>query len=310
MKKIKVAVVGVGSLGQYHARKYAEMLEADLLAVVDCEENQARKVAELCGCRALTRYEDLGRDIDAVSVVTPTHLHAEVGEFFLRRGVHVLVEKPICSSLAEADSLIEAAEKSGAVLHVGHSERFNPALRSVRPFITTPQFFEAHRLGVFVPRSLDVDVVLDLMIHDLDMILHLTRSEVKEIHAVGIPVLTPRIDIANARLEFLNGCVANVTASRVSKEKIRKLRFFQPNDYISIDFHQQSVEMYSLMKDALQPKICERSPTIDRGEPLRIELAAFLSVIQGREEPNACTGRQARKSLSLALDILQRMAAH
>jgi predicted dehydrogenase len=283
------------------------MPEADLVVVVDRDEDRAGQVAQLYGCRAISDYRQVAGQIDAVSVVTPTNLHAEVGEFFLRSGVHVLVEKPITSDLAEADSLIVAAQDRGVVLHVGHSERFNPALSSVRPFITTPQFFEAHRLGVFVPRSLDVDVVLDLMIHDLDMILHLTQSEVKEIHAVGIPVLTPRVDIANARLEFQNGCVANVTASRVSKEKIRKLRFFQPNDYISIDFHQQSVEMYSLLNDTPQPRIAERSPAIDPSEPLRHELAAFLGSINGRTDPVACTGLEAKKSLRVALDILERM---
>ena len=192
-------------------------------------------------------------------------------------------------------------------MHVGHTERFNPALVPIRPLITTPQFFESHRLGVFVPRSLDIDVVLDLMIHDLDLILHLTNSAVSEVQAVGIPVLTPRVDIANARLEFENGCVANVTASRVSKEKIRKLRFFQPHDYISIDLHQQTVEMYSLVSDTAHLKIAERSPKIERDEPLRLELNSFLRGIDGQPEPVACTGQQAKQALSVALDILERI---
>lgn len=308
MKKTRVAVIGVGSLGQYHARNYAELPEAELVAVVDSDGDRAMQIADLCQCQALTDYREVTDQVEAVSVVTPTNLHSSVGSFFLSRGVHVLVEKPITSNLADADALIDAADRRGVVLHVGHSERFNPALSAVRPLITTPQFFEAHRLGVFVPRSLDVDVVLDLMIHDLDMILHLTSSTVSQIHAVGIPVLTPRVDIANARLEFENGCVANLTASRVSKEKIRKLRFFQQNDYISIDFHKQAVEMYSLVPDAPQPRIAERSLRIKRGESLRRELEGFLGVVNGRPEPIACTGAEAKKSLGLALEILHRIS--
>jgi predicted dehydrogenase len=308
MKRTRVAVVGVGSLGQHHARIYAELPQAELVAVIDSAADRARRIGEQYGCRALTDYNEVVEQVEAVSVATPTNLHAEVGRFFLERGIHVLVEKPIASDLGEADDLIEAAQKGGVVLHVGHTERFNPALVPIRPLITTPQFFEAHRLGVFVPRSLDIDVVLDLMIHDLDMILHLTDSMVTKVHAVGIPVLTPRVDIANARLEFQNGCIANVTASRVSKEKIRKLRFFQPHDYISIDFHQQAVEMYSLVNDTPQPRIIERTPAIDRSEPLRRELVSFLSNVNGQPEAIACTGQEAKKALSVALDILDRIA--
>jgi len=308
MKKTRVAVIGVGSLGQHHARVLAELPEAELVAVIDVSEDRAGRIAQQYGCGSLTDYRRIVDQVEAVSVATPTYIHAEVGSFFLQRGIHVLVEKPIAGSLSEADDLIEAARTGDAILHVGHSERFNPALKPIRTLVTTPQFFEAHRLGVFVPRSLDIDVVLDLMIHDLDLILHLTDSPVREVRAVGIPVLTPRVDIANTRLEFENGCVANVTASRVSKEKIRKLRFFQPNDYVSIDFHQQTVEMYSLLKNVSQPRIVERTPEVERGEPLRHELTSFLEAVRGVPESIACTGEEGKEALGLALDILERIA--
>ncbi len=308
MKKSRVAVIGVGSLGQCHARLYSELPQAELVAVIDSAGDRAAYVAKQYGCQALTDCTEIFDRVEAVSIATPTNLHTQIGRSFLERGIHVLVEKPIASDLHGADALIDAADRAGAVLHVGHSERFNPTLIPIRPLITTPQFFEAHRLGVFVPRSLDVDVVLDLMIHDLDLILHLTDSEISDVRAVGIPVLTPRVDIASARLEFKSGCVANVTASRVSKEKIRKLRFFQPNDYISIDLHQQTVEMYSLVGKANQPKIVERSPEISRGEPLRYELVSFLNAVEGQHEAIACTGQEAKNALRLALHILDCIA--
>jgi predicted dehydrogenase len=304
MNKTKVAVIGVGALGQHHARIYSELDEAELVAVVDSDLERAGWIAKQYGCQVLTDYSKVIDLVEAVSVVTPTNLHAEVGQAFLEAGVHVLVEKPIASDLHGADLLIESEHRNGAVLHVGHTERFNPALDPIRPMITSPQFFEAHRLGVFVPRSLDIDVVLDLMIHDLDIILHLTDSQVSELRAVGIPVLTPRVDIANARLEFENGCVANVTASRVSKEKIRKLRFFQPHDYISIDFHQQTVEMYSLVEGISHKQIAEKTPEIEKAEPLRRELQCFLRAANGEPQSIACSAQEAKAALELALRIL------
>lgn len=304
MRKTKVAVVGVGALGQHHARIYAEIPEADLVGVVDTDDERAERVAQNCNCPAFTDFSQIMGMAEAVSLAAPTEKHADLGKKILEQGIHLLVEKPIAGDLRGADLLIEAAGKQGVVLQVGHTERFNPALTPIRPLITTPQFFEAHRLGVFVPRSLDIDVVLDLMIHDLDMILHLTKSEVKDIQAVGIPVLTPRVDIANARLEFENGCVANLTASRVSKEKIRKLRFFQPNDYISVDFHGQSVEMYSLVAESTGKHIVERAPEIVRVEPLRLELQGFLAAVRGEPVEISCSGEQGRNALSTALKIL------
>ena len=307
---VKVAVVGVGALGEQHARIYSELPEAELVAVVDIEEEKGRQVASRYNCRSYQRYEDVLDSVEAVSLAVPTPQHARIGVEFLKRDVHVLAEKPIAQDLEEAELLIQAHKESGALLQVGHTERFNPALKAVKPFITQPKFFEAHRLAVFVPRSLDVDVILDLMIHDLDLILHLVDSPVREVRAVGIPVLTPRIDIANARLEFENGCVANVTASRVSRERIRKLRFFQPFEYVSIDFHKLEVEMVSLLDEAPGKQIAQRNFEIDQDEPLKLELQAFLGAIQGKKpvdgEPVACSGEEGMGALALALEVKSR----
>jgi predicted dehydrogenase len=310
MAMTKVAVVGVGALGEHHARIYAELPEAELVSVVDIDENRLHPLTERYQCEAFRNYEDVLGSIQAVSLAVPTQQHAQIGVEFLKRGVHVLVEKPIAANLQDADALIQAQEEGGAILQVGHSERFNPAFLAVRERVTQPRFFEAHRLGVFVPRSLDVDVVLDLMIHDLDLILHLVDSPIREIRAVGIPVITPKTDIANARLEFENGCVANVTASRVSRERIRKLRFFQPHDYISLDFHKQDVEVVSLREEAQQRSMAAANPEISPEEPLKLELEAFLSAINNEDLQHppsqhsvACTGQEGKRALELALEI-------
>jgi predicted dehydrogenase len=306
----KVAVVGVGALGTHHARIYAGDPESELFGVVDTQLERAREMASAYGCRAFGDYRDIFGEVEAVSVAVPTELHAEIASDLLSQGIHVLVEKPLAASLEEADRLIEAQRASGSILQVGHSERFNPALAAVAGYVTNPQFFEAHRLGVFVPRSLDIDVVLDLMIHDLDLILRLVPSYVKDIRAVGIPILTHRIDIANARLEFENGCVANVTASRVSNEKVRKLRFFQPHDYVSVDFFKQEVEMYSLVDVGPGKQIVQRQVEISRGEPLRLEIEAFLRAVRGEGGGNGvspCSPGEGKRVLSLALEILRCM---
>jgi predicted dehydrogenase len=307
MASTRVAVVGVGALGEHHARIYAELPESELVAVVDIDEERLSPLAQRYRCEAFNHYRDIFDSVQAISLAVPTLQHAEIGVEFLKRGVHVLVEKPIAPNLQDADALIQAQKEGGATLQVGHSERFNPAFLAVRDRITQPRFFEAHRLGVFVPRSLDVDVVLDLMIHDLDLILHLVGSPIREIRAVGIPVITPKTDIANARLEFENGCVANVTASRVSREKIRKLRFFQPHDYVSVDFHQQEVEVVSLRQEQQQRSIAETNPEISPEEPLKLELQAFLATINNEnpsfQQTTACTGQEGRCALELALEI-------
>ena len=307
MARTRVAVVGVGALGEHHSRIYSELPEAELVSVVDSDPERLHPLAQLYHCEAFQSYEDILDSVEAISLAVPTRQHAQIGVEFLKRGVHVLVEKPIAPDLEDAAALIQAQEESGAILQVGHSERFNPAFLAIREHITQPRFFEAHRLGVFVPRSLDVDVVLDLMIHDLDLILHLVDSPILEIRAVGIPVITPKTDIANARLEFEDGCVANVTASRVSREKIRKLRFFQPHDYVSVDFQKQEVEMVSLRQDQQPPRIAGFNPEISSEEPLKLELQAFLATINHESTPSrhsaVCSGREGKRALELALEI-------
>jgi len=300
-------VVGVGALGEHHARIYSELPDAELVAVVDIDQEKAQQVASRYHCQSYQRYEEILDSVEAISLAVPTREHARIGVEFLKQDVHVLAEKPIAQNLEEADQLIQAQKKSGALLQVGHSERFNPALLAVKPLVRQPKFFETHRLGIFTPRSLDVDVILDLMIHDLDIILHLVDSPIQEIRAVGIPVLTPRIDIANARLQFENGCVANVTASRVSREKIRKLRFFQHLEYVSIDFHKQEVEMFHLQEEGEKRQITERNFEIQRDEPLKLEIQTFLRAIQGKkpsgQEPVGCSGEEGKRALALALEV-------
>lgn len=302
-----MAVVGVGTLGIHHARIYSEMDAVQLVAVADVRKDRASEAALRFACKAVETADQLPEDVQAVSLAVPTHLHAEIGVALLEKGIHVLVEKPIASTLKGADDLIAASRESGSLLQVGHIERFNPAFQAVRGLIRSPQFFESHRLGVFVRRSLDVDVVLDLMIHDLDLILYLTGQPVQEVRAVGIPVLTPRVDIASARIEFKNGCVANVTASRVSKEKIRKLRLFQPHDYISVDFHGRSAEVYSLVHDERGRRVEDRSPMVLDTEPLRSELDCFIKSVRGLRTERPCSASEAREALELALEIVRQI---
>jgi predicted dehydrogenase len=305
MDKIRVGVVGVGALGRHHARVYGSLPEAELVGVVDTFPGRAEEVAGPLGARAYTDYARLLGTVDAVSIATPTVLHAEIGERFLREGVHVLVEKPISHTLADADRLIRAAEESDRILQVGHLERFNPAVKQLRDIVRRPRFFEAHRMGLFSPRSLDIDVVLDLMIHDLDIISLLVPSPVTQVSAVGIAILTNQIDIANARLHFEDGCVANVTASRVSMEKIRKLRLFQKQEYISLDYTRQDISIFSLnhKPGGGIPEIVNRKLTQETKEPLLLELQSFLAAAKG-QEPVECSGSDGRRALSLALQIL------
>lgn len=304
-------MVGLGALGEQHARIYAQLPEAQLVAAVDLKEERAQHIASLYQCRAGCDYRQVFQSVEAVSLAVPTQQHAEIGKEFLDQGVHLLVEKPISDTLHGADLLIEAQEHTGTLLQVGHSERFNPALQAIRPCVTRPQFFEAHRLGVFVERSLDIDVVLDLMIHDLDLILHLVNRPIRDIRAVGVAILTQRVDIANARLEFEGGCVANVTASRVSSEKIRKLRLFQPHEYVSIDFNSQEATIHSLINSGSDKRIVHRSPKIQQDEPLKLELQTFLRAVRGAQlssdEPAAASGREGKAALALALQILDQM---
>ncbi len=305
---LRVGVVGVGTWGQNHARIYASLEDVKLAAVADLDGRAGAEIAARFKADFYGDYRQLLGRVDAVSVAVPTADHFRVASFFLENGIHVLVEKPMTATLEEADRLIELAERRKTVLQVGHLERFNPAVRALRPVVNEPKFFEAHRLGIFAPRSLDIDVVLDLMIHDLDIILSLVGSEVADIRSVGIPILSEKIDIANARLEFENGCVANLTASRVSSEKIRKLRFFQPNSYISLDYERQSVAVYSLVptEGGAGRAIVSRMLVVEPGEPLRAQLESFVQAVSGGREPE-CSGREGREALAVALQVLARM---
>lgn len=316
IRNLRTAVIGVGSLGQHHARNYAEIAAAgatEFVGVCDANEETARAVAEKNNCDFLTDWTDFLDRVDAVSVVTPTETHSEIACAFLERGVHVLVEKPFAKTLEEADLMIAAAQKTGAKLMVGHLERFNPAMVALRPHVDNPLYFEIHRVSPFPNRSLDVDVVLDVMIHDLDAIQWLVGETVNvaEIRAVGIPVISDKVDAANARIEFENGAVANITASRIGTEKIRKTRFYQTNSYVVLDYATKFASVTSLNPEAAHPLlgININRLEINDVEPLRAEIAAFLNCIIKDDAPpiNAHDGRRA---LSLALGVLEKIGEH
>jgi len=277
------------------------------MAVVDQDMERALAAVGESGARALSDFRELFDEVDAVTVAAPTELHHEIALPFLQRGISVLVEKPMTRTLAEADALIAAAAASGATLAVGHTERHNPAVAAVMPFVTTPRFIEVHRLGVFPDRSLDIDVVFDLMIHDLDIILALVKAEPTSIEAVGVPVLTDKYDIANARLRFSTGCIANVTASRISKERVRKIRFFQPDAYVSIDYAEQEVEGYRLKRrEGQRPEIQGGKLPVAREEPLKRELADFVEAVRDKRKP-LVDGEAGRRALALAQAIADKM---
>jgi len=304
---VRVAVVGVGHLGRHHARVLASLEGATLVAIVDADPRRAAEIADATGTPVVARVIDLIGEVDAVSVAVPTEAHADVALPLLEAGIHVLVEKPMTRSIEEADRLLAAARDSGAMLAVGHIEHFNPAVLAARPHIHEPRFIEVHRLGTFPERSLDIDVVFDLMIHDLGLVLEVVGSEVVGIEAVGVPVLTPRVDIANARLKFANGCIANITASRISREQVRKIRFFQRNTYLSIDYRAQEVEAWRLVpQEGSLPRIDGGKLEVERDEPLRRELADFVGAISERRPPGV-SGAQGRAALVLANEIVSRM---
>ena len=304
---MRAVVVGVGHLGQHHARILASLPGVTLAGVVDIDLERAGQVAAERGTKAYAEVSQVPGKIDVAVVAVPTESHARIAQGLLEFGVHTLVEKPITQTVAEADALIAAAKSRGVVLAVGHSERFNPAVLAARPYVKDPRFIEVHRLGQMPGRSLDIDVVLDLMIHDLDLILSLVPSEVEGVEAVGVPVLTPRIDIANARLRFANGCIANLTASRISREPVRKIRFFQQDAYVSIDTAAREVELWRLVP---QPT---GAPTIGGGklevagdEALKGELEDFLGAVRDGRAP-AVSGEQGRAALALATRIVELM---
>jgi len=338
-----ILVCGAGVFGRNHLRVYRALEQEGaplrLAAIVEPDRARAAaaaewgvpvfsSVAEFLSARARGEIA-----CDAASVCTPTSAHAEVAEALLAAGLDVLVEKPIAATTEEADRLVNRAARDGRILQTGHLERFNPAVTATASILNSPMFFEAHRLSVFSPRSLDVDVVLDLMIHDLDIVLSLVRSSIRSLHAVGLPILSPKVDIANVRIEFESGCVANFTASRVSTERVRKLRFFQPHQYVSIDYARQDLLVIDVSgapvlgapplsatevadrvgsaahPPAVLPGLNVEKPKVQQGEPLRLEIEAFLECVQTRSKPRV-SGEDGRAALALALDINQAIAAH
>jgi len=304
MKKIKCAVIGTGYLGKFHAEKYASLPDCELVAVVDINEAAAKAVAEKHGARALTDYQSLLGEVDAVTIVVPTTLHHMVSKDFLNAGAHVLVEKPITVTVAEADELIAIAKAKNLILQVGHLERFNPAVLGLDKD-EKPLFIESHRLSPFNPRANDVSVVLDLMIHDIDIILALVDSEVERIDASGTAVLTQGTDIANARLLFKNGCVANVTASRISMKMERKMRLFRPSSYISVDFQNKVLTKYRTGKKEMFPGIPEietEESVFESGDALLEEIKHFVNCIRTGENP-LVSGEAGRRALATAIQI-------
>ncbi len=318
-----MAVVGVGTFGRNHARVYHQLAQQGepvrLVGVVDHDLERADVIAREFGCRSFGSIDQLittHSEVQAASVAVPTVHHAAVARSLMESGVDVLIEKPVTPSLAEADELAQLAAKLKRIVQVGHLERYNPAVRATVSHITRPMFFEVHRLSVFTPRSLDVDVVLDLMIHDLDVVLSFVNSPVKEIRAVGLPILSGKVDIANVRMEFESGCVANFTASRVSTERVRKLRFFQPKQYVSIDYGRQDVVIFSVADDgkvagtpSANPRIGMMKPPVVAEEPLQAEVRAFLNSVRTRSKADVSL-EEGRRALAVALDITKAIQEH
>lgn len=320
---INVAVVGGGAFGRNHARVYHQLAQQGepvrLVGVVDPDLARGDEVAREFGCRGFGSIQHLTTTqskVEAASVAVPTVHHLEVARALMEAGIDVLIEKPLAPSLPEADELIRLAQRLGRVAQAGHLERFNPAVRATLPLITQPMFFEVHRLSVFTPRSLDVDVVLDLMIHDLDVVLSFVESPIKEIRAVGLPILSAKVDIANVRMEFDSGCVANFTASRVSTERVRKLRFFQPKQYVSVDYSRQDVLVFSVGGEgqadgvpSVNPQIKVAKPAVVGEEPLRAELKSFLQSVRQRSQPLVSL-EDGRRALAAALDVIAAIREH
>jgi predicted dehydrogenase len=304
---VRIAVIGVGALGKHHARILAELPGVELTAIVDIKEARAREIGELVNAPWMTNASELLGRVDAITVAVPTESHLTVALPFLRRGTAVLVEKPLARDVREAKQMIDAAAASGAVFGVGHTERYNPAVAAIRPLLDHPRFIEVHRLGTFPDRSLDIDVVFDLMIHDLDVVLSIVPSAVTAVEAVGVAVLTPKPDIANARLKFASGCIANITASRISKDRVRKIRIFQRDAYLSVDYAAQEVERWRLVQGQdTMPVIDGGKLEVAREEPLKRELADFVASIREKRMPGV-TGADGLRALELAQKITDEM---
>jgi predicted dehydrogenase len=308
-RAVRVAVVGAGDFGRNHARVYRRLEGAEFVGVVDQNSERARSVADEFGTAVLPDLDSLAGRVDAVSLAVPTIEHARIGCLLLSRGIDVLVEKPIAASVAEADELIDAAQQYARVLQIGHLERFNPAFVAALPIIKEPLYFEVHRLGVFSPRSLDIDVVYDVMIHDLDILLALANSPVESIHSLGIPVITDKVDIAHARLEFASGAVANLTASRVSTERVRKLRFFQHHEYISLDYARQDALRIRVRKPVPEPQFDFEPIPTRHEEPLEAELRSFVDAVRNRKQP-LVDARAGRRALELADRVMAGILEH
>lgn len=304
MDKIKIAVIGVGYLGEHHARIYSSMPDVELVGVVDIDKDKADHVAAKYSTTPFYDHRELLGRVRAASIAVPTVLHHSIALDFIREGTDVLIEKPVTTTIAEADSLSREAAERGVLIQVGHIERFNPAFRIMESRLQNPRFIESHRLGPYVGRGIDVDVILDLMIHDIDIILSIVKSDLVDIRAVGVPVLTNHIDIANARLEFANGCIADITASRVSREKMRKIRIFQPDVYLSLDYGEQSLAVYRRIIENGSPRITGEEIKPEKGEPLLSELRSFIAAVRDRSEP-AVSCHDGREALRVALKIIE-----
>jgi predicted dehydrogenase len=308
MKKIKVGVVGVGRLGQHHARIYAQNPKCELVGVVDIDKKTATRIAQMYHTQSFFDYHDVLDKVDAVSIAVPTVLHYEIGKAFLENSIHSLIEKPITQTVQEAHELVQVARQKNMILQVGHIERFNAAIRKLRKIIKRPWFIESHRLGAFEPRVKDIGVVLDLMIHDIDIILYLVKSPIKKIEALGVPILTDKEDIANARIRFENGCVANIVVSRVTPKEMRKIRIFQQDAYISIDYRKQSMEVYEKVplpnprKGEPLAQIVRKKVRVKSHEPLKMELEHFIDCVSKGVQPDI-SGEEARDALQIAVKI-------
>jgi predicted dehydrogenase len=308
MRMMRVAVVGAGHFGKEHARIYAASGAAKLAAICDLDAANGTAVAERYGAEFVGDFRELIGKVDAVSLAVPTISHYSIARELLEAGISVLIEKPISQTIEEADGLI-AASRGPSVLQIGHLERFNPAVAAAAEIVTNPLFFEAHRLSVFTPRSLDIDVVMDLMIHDIDIVLSFVDCSVREVRAAGVPILTPKVDIANARIEFGNGCVANLTASRVSGERVRKLRFFQPHEYVSLDYSTQEASVVAVRPDSTgKPNFDARLLPVEKDEPLKLEIESFLRAVKGDQV--RVSGEDGRRALALAQEITNRIREH
>jgi predicted dehydrogenase len=303
--KLRIGIAGLGSIGKNHARILAELPDCELAAVYDTNAETAREIAAKCGTRAVGTLEEFAEAVEAATIATPTPTHYAIAKQLLEAGKHLLVEKPITETTGDARKLVELSNAAGRILQVGHVERFNPVMSKLEELLTQPRFIEAHRLSPYPNRSIEIGVVLDLMIHDLEIILHLVRSPVTSIDAVGVPVLSRGEDIATVRLHFENGCVANVTASRISPEKLRKIRVFQREGYVSLDYQNQTGEIYRLAGG----RIAREEVEIEKDEPLKRELAAFVECARQGKQPKV-SGYEGAAALELAVEITRRIDAH